>query len=141
MAALAAVAALGGKAFKDAADANAQNRARALHKQQQQIGILQNRAQMGGADTLRSTLASNDQEFLRNLAANRRDTSGDMLPFVNALSGVAQGIASDVAKTPSAPKAQQSLAPISNTLDQFDDPNDPAKRSFLMGIAKRNGWQ
>lgn len=99
LAALAAVASLAQKSAKDAEDARRENSLKALHKQQNITGILQSRAQAGGANTLGSQLASGDQQFLRQLAAGRRDTSGDAVPFVNAVSGIAQGVASDIDKS------------------------------------------
>lgn len=149
LAALAAIAGLAGKAAQDKARKEQEERERQQFKASHVNSILARRADMGGADTTRSGLAAEEQQFLRQQAANRPDTSGDFLPFVNALSGVAQGVAGDLAKAPSAVanavstavKPQQSLAPISNVIDQYGDPDDPEKRSFLMKLAQRNGWQ
>ena len=149
LAAAAAVASLASKAQRDAADARRENALKALHKQQTVQGILQNRAQAGGANTLQSQIAGSDQEFLRQLAAGRRDSSGDILPFVNSLSGVAQGIASDAAKTPKAPSvpaSQVNFQGYSGTdaggtggLIPSDDEDE--RNKFLRGLASRGGMQ
>lgn len=150
LAALAAAAAIAGKFQKDAADRKAEERAKQIHKQQTITGILQNRAQKSGVDTVQSAVAANDQEFLRNLAANRRDTSGDWVPLVGALSGVAQGVAGDLASAPAAaakqilpPQAPQPAAPKAFEYPQYGKPVDDEdeRRKFLAGLASRGGWQ
>lgn len=146
LAALAAIAALGSKAQKDASDARRENALKALHKQQTVQGILQNRAQAGGANTIQSQIAGGDQEFLRQLAAGRRDSSGDVVPFVNAASGVAQGIAGDIAKTPkvdSVPASQVNFQDYSGPNAaglKLDNDDQDEQQKFLAQLASRNGY-
>jgi hypothetical protein len=138
LAAAAMAAGLMGQQAKARDDKKREDREKEAFKRQQIAGILQNRAAVAGVDTQQSQLENDEQNFLRQLASQRRDTSGDWLPFVQGAASLAQGVAGDIASKPTAaaPMSKETLAP---TFQQYGNrPED--EQSFLMRLARKGGF-
>lgn len=143
-AAIAAIASLAQKSAADAEEARRINNEKRMNKQAEISGILSQRAQAGGVNTSQSGLAGRQLDFMRQLNASHRDSSGDFVPLTNAVAGIGSSLVDSAGKPQAAsvPSSNvnfqgyaggDSTAGASPSLDDYD----PEKRKYLLSLASR----